>query len=205
MVVHPAPGNYAGTLVNALLYHTKNLSTINTLIRPGIVHRIDADTSGLLLVAKNDRAHNILADAIAKKEVVREYIALVEGIIKEDTATIDAPIGRDVNNRKKMCVTSENSKEAITHFRVIERLNNATLIRCKLETGRTHQIRVHLNYIGHPIVNDPVYGKKKLIDEKFGQMLHAEKIGFVHPTTKEYMEFTAPVPDRFKEILDGFR
>ena len=205
MVVHPAPGNRAGTLVNALLYHTKNLSTINTLIRPGIVHRIDADTSGLLLVAKNDRAHNILADAIAKKEVVREYIALVEGIIKEDTATIDAPIGRDVNNRKKMCVTSENSKEAITHFRVIERLNNATLIRCKLETGRTHQIRVHLNYIGHPIVNDPVYGKKKLIDEKFGQMLHAEKIGFVHPTTKEYMEFTAPVPDRFKEILEGFR
>ena len=205
MVVHPAPGNRAGTLVNALLYHTKNLSTINTLIRPGIVHRIDADTSGLLLVAKNDRAHNILADAIAKKEVVREYIALVEGIIKEDTATIDAPIGRDVNNRKKMCVTSENSKEAITHFRVVEILNNATLIRCKLETGRTHQIRVHLNYIGHPIVNDPVYGKKKLIDEKFGQMLHAEKIGFVHPTTKEYMEFTAPVPDRFKEILDGFR
>ena len=205
MVVHPAPGNRAGTLVNALLYHTKNLSTINTLIRPGIVHRIDADTSGLLLVAKNDRAHNILADAIAKKEVVREYIALVEGIIKEDTATIDAPIGRDVNNRKKMCVTSENSKEAITHFRVVERLNNATLIRCKLETGRTHQIRVHLNYIGHPIVNDPVYGKKKLIDEKFGQMLHAEKIGFVHPTTKEYMEFTAPVPERFKEILDGFR
>ena len=205
MVVHPAPGNREGTLVNALLYHTKNLSTINTLIRPGIVHRIDADTSGLLLVAKKDRAHNILADAIAKKEVVREYIALVEGIIKEDTATIDAPIGRDVNNRKKMCVTSENSKEAITHFRVVERLNNATLIRCKLETGRTHQIRVHLNYIGHPIVNDPVYGKKKLIDEKFGQMLHAEKIGFVHQTTKEYMEFTAPVPDRFKEILEGFR
>ena len=165
MVVHPAPGNREGTLVNALLYHTKNLSTINTLIRPGIVHRIDADTSGLLLVAKNDRAHNILADAIAKKEVVREYIALVEGIIKEDTATIDAPIGRDVNNRKKMCVTSENSKEAITHFRVIERLNNATLIRCKLETVRTHQIRVHLNYIGHPIVNDPVYGKKKELDE----------------------------------------
>lgn len=205
MVVHPAPGNYHGTLVNALMYHTNNLSTVNTLIRPGIVHRIDADTSGLLLVAKNDNSHNILADAIAKKEVVREYIALVEGIINEDTATIDAPIGRDKNNRKKMCVTSENSKEAVTHIRVVERLNDATLIRCKLETGRTHQIRVHLNYIGHPIVNDPVYGKKKLIDESFGQMLHAEKIGFVHPTTKEYMEFCSPVPKEFNEILDKFR
>ena len=205
MVVHPAPGNYTGTLVNALMYHTNNLRTVNTSIRPGIVHRIDADTSGLLVVAKNDEAHNVLADAIAKKEVVREYIALVEGIILEDTATIDAPIGRDKNNRKKMAVTSENSKDAITHIRVLDRFKDSTLIRCKLETGRTHQIRVHLNYIGHPIVNDPVYGKKKLIDEKFGQMLHAEKIGFVHPTTKEYMEFTAPVPDRFKEILEEFR
>ena len=148
MVVHPAPGNYTGTLVNALMYHTNNLSTVNTSIRPGIVHRIDADTSGLLLVAKNDKDHNILADAIAKKEVVREYIALVEGVILEDTATIDAPIGRDKNNRKKMAVTSENSKDAVTHIRVLERYNTATLIRCKLETGRTHQIRVHLNYIG---------------------------------------------------------
>ena len=205
MVVHPAPGNYTGTLVNALIYHTNNLSKVNTNIRPGIVHRIDADTSGLLLVAKNDKAHNILAEAIQKKEVVREYIALVEGIIMEDTATIDAPIGRDKKDRKKMTVTSENSKDAVTHIRVLERYKDSTLIRCKLETGRTHQIRVHLNYIGHPIVNDPVYGKKKLIDEKFGQMLHAEKIGFVHPTTKEYMEFTAPVPDRFKEILEEFR
>ena len=205
MVVHPAPGNYTGTLVNALIYHTNNLSKVNTNIRPGIVHRIDADTSGLLLVAKNDKSHDILAEAIQKKEVVREYIALVEGIIMEDTATIDAPIGRDKKDRKKMTVTSENSKDAVTHIRVLERYKDSTLIRCKLETGRTHQIRVHLNYIGHPIVNDPVYGKKKLIDEKFGQMLHAEKIGFVHPTTKEYMEFTAPVPDRFKEILDGFR
>ena len=205
MVVHPAPGNYTGTLVNALIYHTNNLSKVNTNIRPGIVHRIDADTSGLLLVAKNDKSHNILAEAIQKKEVVREYIALVEGIIMEDTATIDAPIGRDKKDRKKMTVTSENSKDAVTHIRVLERYKDSTLIRCKLETGRTHQIRVHLNYIGHPIVNDPVYGKKKLIDEKFGQMLHAEKIGFVHPTTKEYMEFTAPVPDRFKEILEEFR
>ena len=205
MVVHPAPGNYTGTLVNALMYHTNNLSTVNTSIRPGIVHRIDADTSGLLLVAKNDTAHNLLAEAIAKKEVVREYIALVEGVILEDTATIDAPIGRDKNNRKKMAVTSENSKDAITHIRVLERYNSSTLIRCKLETGRTHQIRVHLNYIGHPIVNDPVYGYKKLIDKDFGQMLHAEKLGFVHPRTKEYMEFTAPVPERFKEILEIYK
>ncbi len=205
MVVHPAPGNYSKTLVNALMYHTNNLSTINTSIRPGIVHRIDADTSGLLLVAKNDKTHNALAEAIQKKEVVREYIALVEGIIMEDTATIDAPIGRDKKDRKKMTVTSENSKDAVTHIRVLERYKDSTLIRCKLETGRTHQIRVHLSYIGHPVVNDPVYGHKKLIDKDFGQMLHAEKLGFVHPTTKEYMEFTAPLPDRFKEILEIYK
>lgn len=205
MVVHPAPGNYTGTLVNALMYHTNNLSTVNSTIRPGIVHRIDADTSGLLLVAKNDKAHNILAEAIQKKEVVREYIALVEGVIKEDSATIDAPIGRDVNNRKKMCVTGDNSKEAVTHIRVLERFTDATLIRCKLETGRTHQIRVHLSYIGHPVVNDPVYGRRKLINPKFGQMLHAEKLGFVHPTTKEYMEFTSPVPDDFTKILNMYK
>ena len=205
MVVHPAPGNYTGTLVNALIYHTNNLSKANTNIRPGIVHRIDADTSGLLLVAKNDKSHNILAEAIQKKEVVREYIALVEGIIMEDTATIDAPIGRDKNNRKKMTVTSENSKDAVTHIRVLERYKDSTLIRCKLETGRTHQIRVHLSYIGHPVVNDPVYGHKKLIDKDFGQMLHAEKLGFVHPTTKEYMEFTADPPKRFQEILNIYK
>ena len=205
MVVHPAPGNYSGTLVNALMYHTNNLSTVNNSIRPGIVHRIDADTSGLLLVAKNDKSHNLLAEAIQKKEVVREYIALVDGVINEDTATIDAPIGRDVNNRKKMCVTGSNSKEAITHIRVLERYKNATLIRCKLETGRTHQIRVHLSYIGHPVINDPVYNSKKLIDKDFGQMLHAEKLGFVHPTTKEYMEFTAPVPAKFNEILKIYK
>lgn len=205
MVVHPAPGNYTGTLVNALLYHTNNLSSVNTNIRPGIVHRIDADTSGLLLVAKNDKSHNILAEQIQKKEVLREYIALVEGTITEDTATIDAPIGRDINNRKKMSVTSTNSKDAVTHIKVIERYNKATLIKCKLETGRTHQIRVHLNYIEHPVVNDPVYGYKKQIDEKFGQMLHAEKIGFVHPTTKEYLEFTAPVPKKFNDILNKYK
>ncbi|MBQ8192621.1 MAG: RluA family pseudouridine synthase [Bacilli bacterium] len=205
MVVHPAPGNYTGTLVNALMYHTNNLSTVNTNIRPGIVHRIDADTSGLLLVAKNDKSHNILAEAIQKKEVVREYIALVSGVIMEDTATIDAPIGRDINNRKKMCVTANNSKEAVTHIRVLERYSSATLIKCKLETGRTHQIRVHLNYIGHPVINDPVYGHRKLDDEKFGQMLHAEKLGFVHPTTMEYMEFSCPVPNKFNEILKKYK
>ena len=205
MVVHPAVGNYSGTLVNALMYHINKLSSVNGSIRPGIVHRIDADTSGLLLVAKNDKAHNILAEAIAKKEVVREYIALVEGIIMEDTATIDAPIGRDKKDRKKMTVTSENSKDAVTHIRVLERYKDSTLIRCKLETGRTHQIRVHLSYIGHPVVNDPVYGHKKLIDKDFGQMLHAEKLGFVHPTTKEYMEFTAEPPKRFQEILNIYK
>ncbi len=205
MVVHPAPGNYTGTLVNALIYHTNNLSKVNTNIRPGIVHRIDADTSGLLLVAKNDKAHNILAEAIQKKEVQREYIALVEGIIMEDIATIDAPIGRDKNNRKKMTVTSENSKKAVTHIKVLERYKDSTLIKCKLETGRTHQIRVHLSYINHPVVNDPVYGHKKLIDKDFGQMLHAEKLGFVHPTTKEYLEFTAKPPKRFEEILKIYK
>ena len=205
MVVHPAPGNYHNTLVNALMYHCNNLSGVNGNIRPGIVHRIDADTSGLLLVAKNDEVHNALAEQISKKTVKREYIALVHGIINEDSATIDAPIGRDKYNRKKMAVTIENSKDAVTHLYVLERLNNATLIKCVLETGRTHQIRVHLNYIGHPVVNDPVYGYKKLIDKDFGQMLHAEKLGFVHPTTKEYMEFTAPVPERFKEILEIYK
>ena len=205
MVVHPAPGNYNNTLVNALMYHcNNNLSTINGTIRPGIVHRIDADTSGLLLVAKNDEVHNNLAEQIKNKTVLRKYIALVSGIIKEDTATIDAPIGRDPNNRKKMTVTDINSKDAITNIRVLKRLNNATLIECILETGRTHQIRVHLNYIGHPVINDPVYGNKKLDDKNFGQMLHAETIGFIHPITKKYLEFTSPVPDKFNEILDKY-
>ena len=205
MVVHPAPGNYSGTLVNALMYHCNKLSSINGDIRPGIVHRIDSDTSGLLLVAKNDEVHNDLAKQISEKTVLRKYIALVSGIIVEDSGTIDAPIGRDKFDRKKMAVTSENSKNAITHFKVLERLNNATLIECKLETGRTHQIRVHMNYINHPIINDPVYGSRKLIDKEFGQMLHAKCIGFVHPVTKEYLEFEVDVPDKFKEILETFR
>ena len=205
MVVHPALGNYSHTLVNALMYHCNKLSSVNGSIRPGIVHRIDADTSGLLLVAKNDIVHNDLAKQIEKKEVKREYIALVHGIIKEDSATIDAPIGRDKNNRKKMAVTAENSKDAITHIYVLERLNSATLIKCILETGRTHQIRVHLNYINHPIVNDPVYGYKKLDDKDFGQMLHAKSIGFTHPVTKQYLEFEADVPEEFNKIIDKYK
>ena len=205
MVVHPAVGNYSHTLVNALMYHCNNLSQVNGVIRPGIVHRIDADTSGLLLVAKNDMAHVDLAKQISEKSVKREYIALVDGVIKEDTATIDAPIGRDVKNRKKMCVTADNSKDAITNIRVIERYKNSTLITCSLLTGRTHQIRVHMNYIGHSVINDPVYGSKKLIDPLFGQMLHARKIVFVHPRTHEYMEFSCEPPEKFLDILEMYK
>lgn len=203
MVVHPAPGNYSGTLVNALLYHSENLSKINGEFRPGIVHRIDKDTSGLLLVAKNDKAHNDLAEQLKNKTINRKYIALVDGIINHDTGTIDAPIGRDNNDRKKMMVTSDNSKDAITHFRVLERYKNATLIECKLETGRTHQIRVHMSYIGHPVVNDPVYNKKK--SDEYGQLLHAKTIGFIHPTTKEYMEFNSELPDEFIKRLEKYK
>lgn len=206
MVVHPAPGHYTKTLVNALIYHcNNNLSSVNGNIRPGIVHRIDADTSGVLVVAKNDMVHDNLAKQIKDKTVKREYIALVNGIINEESATIDAPIGRSDTDRKKMCVTAFNSKEAITNIYVLERLNNATLIKCVLNTGRTHQIRVHLDYINHSVVNDPLYGNKKLIDKDFGQMLHAKTLGFIHPVTKEYMEFTSEVPKRFNEIVDMFR
>ena len=205
MVVHPAVGNYSHTLVNALMYHCNNLSQVNGVIRPGIIHRIDADTSGLLLVAKNDMAHVDLAKQISEKSVKREYIALVDGVIKEDTATIDAPIGRDVKNRKKMCVTADNSKDAITNIKVIEWYKNSTLITCSLLTGRTHQIRVHMNYIGHSVINDPVYGSKKLVDSLFGQMLHARKIGFVHPRTHEYMEFSCEPPEKFLDILEMYK
>jgi len=205
MVVHPAPGNYSKTLVNALMYHCNNLSSINGTIRPGIVHRIDADTSGLLLIAKNDIVHNELAKQISKKSVVRKYICLVHGIINEDTATIDAPIGRDEKNRKKMTVTMDNSKDAITHIKVLERYKDTTLIECSLETGRTHQIRVHMNYISHPVVNDPVYGHNKLIDKNFGQMLHAKEIGFIHPITNKFMHFTVEPPKEFQRILEIYK
>ena len=205
MVVHPAPGNYSGTLVNALMYHCNKLSSVNGSIRPGIVHRIDADTSGLLLVAKNDMVHNDLAKQIETKSVTRKYICLVHGVIMEDTATIDAPIGRDINNRKKMCVTGDNSKEAVTHIRVLERYKDATLIECILETGRTHQIRVHMNYINHPVVNDPVYGYKRLDDKDFGQMLHAKELGFIHPITKEFLDFKVEPPQKFNDILNIYK
>jgi 23S rRNA pseudouridine1911/1915/1917 synthase len=202
MVVHPAAGHYTNTLVNALLYHS-SLSGVNGMIRPGIIHRIDKDTSGLLLVAKNDEAHVILAQALQERRITRRYVALVEGIIPHDLGTIDAPIGRDPYDRKKMAVTDINAKEAVTHFTVLERLNNATLIECRLETGRTHQIRVHMKYIGHPVINDPVYNKKVIND--FGQMLHAKVLGFNHPKTNKYMEFIAEEPDEFKKIVDTYR
>lgn len=205
MVVHPGCGNYSHTLVNALMYHCKHLSSVNGEIRPGIVHRIDADTSGLLLVAKDDNVHNDLAKQISEKSVIRKYICLVHGVINEDTATIDAPIGRDKRNRKKMCVTGDNSKEAITHIRVLERYKDSTLIECILETGRTHQIRVHMEYINHPVVNDPVYGYKKMDDSEFGQMLHAKEIGFIHPVTKEFIDFQVDVPIKFREILEIYK
>lgn len=204
MVVHPAVGSYHGTLVNGLLYHSKELSDVNGEFRPGIVHRIDADTTGLLMVAKNNRSHEILAKELEKKETKRVYIALVWGVIKEDSATIDAPIGRDLHDRKKQAVTNVNSKDAVTHFKVLERYKNATLIELQLETGRTHQIRVHMNYIHHPVVNDPVYGKRKLFDDT-GQCLHAKTIGFTHPVTKEYLEFQAPVPECFLNILNQLK
>ena len=206
MVVHPGNGNYNHTLVNALMYHcNNNLSSVNGDIRPGIVHRIDADTSGLLLVAKNDMVHNDLAKQISEKSVVRKYVCLVHGIINEDTATIDAPIGRDKNNRKKMCVTADNSKDAVTNIRILERYNDSTLIECVLETGRTHQIRVHMEYIKHPVVNDPVYGYNKVDDKDFGQMLHAKEIGFVHPVTNEFMDFQVEPPKKFWEILEIYK
>ena len=197
MVVHPAPGNYSKTLVNALMGKF-NLS--NDKIRPGIVHRIDKDTSGLLVVAKDDKTHELLGDMIKNKEVERIYLAIVDGVIKHETGTIDAPIGRDPNNRQKMKVTDENSKNAITYFRVLKRYKENTLIECKLETGRTHQIRVHMNYIGYPICNDPVYGRGKKTTP-FGQMLHSKSIRFTHPITKKELYFEKEAPAEFQEYL----
>ncbi len=199
MVVHPAPGNYSGTLVNALMGRFQLSNKDN--IRPGIVHRIDKDTSGLLVVAKTDEVHDKLSEMIKNKEVERIYIALVEGVINHETGTIDAPIGRDIVNRQKMMVTDINSKDAITHFRVLKRYNDKTLIECKLETGRTHQIRVHMAYINHPIVNDPVYGKSKKTTP-FGQMLHSKSIRFIHPITKKELYFESELPREFNEYLN---
>lgn len=198
MVVHPGNGNTSGTLVNALMHYTKNLSN-KEAFRPGIVHRIDKDTSGLMLVAKNDKAHDILAEGFKNKTIKREYIALVCGIINEDSGIIDAPIGRDAKDRKKMCVTSENSKKAVTHFKVLKRYEGYTLLRLKLDTGRTHQIRVHMKYIGHPVYNDPVYGKAY---NEFGQFLHSASIDFEQPTTHEHLHFECDLPKEFKDFLD---
>ncbi|WP_017753653.1 RluA family pseudouridine synthase [Calidifontibacillus oryziterrae] len=204
MVVHPAPGHLTGTLVNGLMAHCKDLSGINGVLRPGIVHRIDKDTSGLLMVAKNDVAHESLVDQLVKKTVVRRYKALVHGNIPHDKGTIDAPIGRDKQDRQSMTVTDENSKEAVTHFTVLERFDNYTFIECRLETGRTHQIRVHMKYIGFPLVGDPKYGPKKSLDLN-GQALHAGIIGFNHPRTNEYLQFEAPLPSEFEQILNKLR
>ncbi len=207
MVVHPAAGNYEGTLVNALLYHCKDsLSGINGVLRPGIVHRIDKNTSGLLIVAKNDFAHTHLAEQIKEHSFTREYEAIVLGNLKTEEGTVDAPIGRNPSDRKKMCVTEKNSKNAVTHYNVIERYQGHTHIKCKLETGRTHQIRVHMSYIGHPVAGDDAYSYKT--KEKFafeGQCLHAKKIGFIHPRTQEYMFFDSELPDYFKLYLDKIK
>ncbi len=205
MVVHPAAGNYSGTLVNALMYHCKDsLSGINGILRPGIVHRIDKNTSGLLMVAKTDFAHNHLAKQIKEHSFVREYAAVCYGNFKEDNGTINAPIARHPKNRKQMAVVL-GGREAITHYEVLERLDGFTYLKFKLETGRTHQIRVHTSYIGHPIAGDDVYGPKKVITELAGQCLHARKLGFVHPETDEYIEFESELPDYFTKFLERKR
>jgi 23S rRNA pseudouridine1911/1915/1917 synthase len=203
MVVHPSLGHEGGTLVNALLYHIKDLSGINGKIRPGIVHRIDKDTSGLLMVAKNDVAHEKLAEQLQDKTAGREYIGLVHGVIQNDRGTIDAPIGRDPKNRKKYKVV-ENGKPSVTHFEVIERFNDFTLLKLNLETGRTHQIRVHLEYIGYRMAGDPLYGPRKTLEGP-GQFLHAASLQFVHPTTGERLSFSAPLPESFEKTLDHIR
>ena len=203
MVVHPAPGNYTGTLVNALLYHCgESLSGINGVIRPGIVHRIDKDTSGLLVVAKNDSSHKILVEKIKAHDFKREYEAVVYGNVKEDSGIIDEPIGRHSIDRKKMTVTHKNSKNAITYYNVINRYDGFTHIKLNLKTGRTHQIRVHMAYIGHPLAGDAVYGPKKVIKSLNGQCLHARTLGFVHPHSNNYMEFSSDLPDYFKYFLN---
>ncbi|MBU3111832.1 RluA family pseudouridine synthase [Clostridium lacusfryxellense] len=200
MVVHPAPGNYSGTLVNALLNHCTDLSGINGVLRPGIVHRIDKDTSGALVVAKNDNAHNSLAAQLKDHSMTRSYVALVEGIIKDNEGTIDEPMGRHPKDRIKMAIV-ESGKKAVTHFKVLERFESNTLVECNLETGRTHQIRVHMAKIGHPLVGDLIYGFKKQRFNLKGQALHAKKLGFIHPSTNDYMEFTTPLPNYLEKLI----
>ena len=202
MVVHPAAGNYEGTLVNALMHHCgDSLSGINGVIRPGIVHRIDKDTSGLLLVAKDDATHIGLSEQIKEHSLTRKYIAIVHGNFKNDEGTVDAPIGRHPTDRKRMCITEKNSKNAVTHYKVLQRFMEYTLVECKLETGRTHQIRVHMASLGHPVMGDKTYGVKKEKYNLSGQLLHAKIVGFIHPITKEYMEFETDIPERFMRFL----
>ena len=204
MIVHPSVGINSGTLVNALLYHCKDLSGINGVIRPGIVHRIDKETSGLLMVAKNDNAHRDLSEQLREHSVERKYLAIVHGVINHDYGKINAPIGRDPKDRQKMTVTDVNAKEACTNFRVIERFKDATLVECRLETGRTHQIRVHMQFIGHPVCGDPKYGRRK-DDFSFGQYLHAKTLGFIHPVTGEMLSFDSALPKEFEELLQRLR
>lgn len=204
MVVHPAPGHSSGTLVNGLMYHVKDLSGINGVIRPGIVHRIDKDTSGLLMVAKNDKAHESLVEQLKAKTTKRIYTAIVHGVVPHDHGTIDAPIGRDKQDRQSMTVTEDNSREAVTHFTVLERFKDYTYVQCQLETGRTHQIRVHMKYIGYPIAGDPKYGPKRTLSIE-GQALHAGVLGFEHPRTGEQLQFEASIPEDIENLLEYLR
>ena len=206
MVVHPAAGHYTGTLVNALMYHCKgDLSGINGVLRPGIVHRIDKDTTGVLIVCKNDKAHNALAEQLKEHSITRKYRAIVCGNLKDDEGTVDAPLGRHPQDRKKMAIVCTGGKRAVTHYRVLERFGNYTYIECQLETGRTHQIRVHMASLGHPLLGDEVYGRVKSPFKLEGQTLHAMVLGFIHPTTGEYMEFEAPLPEYFEKLLEKLR
>lgn len=206
MVVHPSAGHVTGTLVNALLYHCKDsLSSINGVMRPGIVHRIDKDTTGILIICKNDKAHNCIAEQLKVHSITRRYHALVWNNVTDDTGTVDAPIGRHPVDRKKMAINHKNGKHAVTHYKVLERFGQYTYIQCELETGRTHQIRVHMASIGHPLVGDPVYGPAKQPFKTDGQMLHAKVFGFIHPSTNEYMEFETDLPEYFQLILEKLR
>lgn len=206
MVVHPAAGHYTGTLVNALMYHCKgDLSGINGVLRPGIVHRIDKDTTGVLIVCKNDRAHNALAEQLKEHSITRKYRAIVCGNLKEDEGTVDAPLGRHPQDRKRMAIVRSGGKRAVTHYRVLERFGNYTYIECRLETGRTHQIRVHMASLGHPLLGDEIYGRAKSPFKLEGQTLHAMVLGFIHPTTGEYLEFEAPLPEYFEKLLEKLR
>ena len=206
MVVHPAAGHYTGTLVNALMYHCKDdLSGINGVMRPGIVHRIDMDTTGVLIICKNDLAHNSIAEQLKEHSITRRYQAIVHGNLKVDEGIVDAPVGRHPQDRKKMCINHQNGKHAVTHYKVLNRFNGYTHIECRLETGRTHQIRVHMSSIGHPLLGDAVYGPAKCPFKLQGQTLHAGILGFVHPRTGEYLEFEAPLPEYFTKLIRGFQ